>query len=155
MDPNLFHLDWERTFEVLSGIVLAAFLVERFLSVLFENRALLPLFSGSGLKELAAFAASFAVCYYTNFDAVSIIFLRGSTGIPGEIMTAGVIAGGTKASVKLFRDVLMFRSTAYQEYSALRDQGHDPGQAARITAGKPKPGDAAGGKEPPPAPLVG
>jgi len=140
MDPNLFHLDWERTFEVLSAIVIASFLVERFLAVLFENRALLPLFAGGGLKELATFAVAFALCRYTQFDAVSMIFLRDATGVPGEFLTAGVIAGGSKASVKLFRDVLKFRSTAYVEYLELRKAGDAPQEAARRVAGRaPKP----------------
>lgn len=134
MDPNLFHLDWERTFEVLAAIVLVSMLVERFLSVLFENRFLMPLFAGNGLKELISFAVAFAVCRYGNFDAISMILLRESVGVPGQVLTAGVIAGGSKASVKLFRDVLQFRSTAYQEYSDLRDKGRSPQAAAKTVA---------------------
>jgi hypothetical protein len=38
MDPNLYHLDWERTLEVLATIIVLAFVVERALSLLFENR---------------------------------------------------------------------------------------------------------------------
>lgn len=38
MDPNLFHLDWERTFEVLLTIAVLAFFVERAFAPLFENR---------------------------------------------------------------------------------------------------------------------
>ena len=38
MDPNLFHLDWDRTVEALAGIVVLAFLMERSLSLFFENR---------------------------------------------------------------------------------------------------------------------
>jgi hypothetical protein len=139
VDPNLFHLDWERTFEVLSGIVLAAFLIERFLSIFFENRALLPVFAGGGLKELTSFAAAFALCRYTHFDAVSMIFLQSSTGVPGEILTAGVVAGGSKASVKLFRDVLQFRSSAYQDYLEFRKEGHAPSEAAKLAADRRKP----------------
>jgi hypothetical protein len=29
MDPNLFHLDWERLAEVLAAVVVMAFLIER------------------------------------------------------------------------------------------------------------------------------
>ena len=38
MDPNLFHLDWERLIEVLITIVVLAFFLERSLSLLFESR---------------------------------------------------------------------------------------------------------------------
>lgn len=144
MDPNLFHLDWERTFEVLAAIVLVSFLVERFLSVIFETRPLMPLFSGNGLKELIAFGVAFAVCRYGNFDAVSMILLREHVGVPGELVTAGVVAGGSKASIRLFRDVLAFRSSAYNEYLDLKSQGHTSVQAASMVAknagadGRPK-----------------
>lgn len=138
MDPNLFHLDWERTFEVLAAIVVGAFLVERFLSIFFENRVLMPIFAGGGIKEFSSLAVAFALCRYTHFDAVSMIFLRESTGIPGELLTAGVIAGGCKASVKLFRDILQFRSSAYQEYEDLREIGRTPKQAAKVVADRDK-----------------
>ena len=38
MDPNLFHLDWERTLEALVGIIVLSFLVERACALLFESR---------------------------------------------------------------------------------------------------------------------
>jgi hypothetical protein len=48
-----------------------------------------------------------------------MIVLAGKTTPLGEVITAGVIAGGSKASIKLFRDVLGFQSSAYQERKAL------------------------------------
>lgn len=150
MDPNLFHLDWERTFEVLAAIIVAAFLIERFLSVFFESRGLLPLFAGTGAKEITSLVAAYVLCHYTHFDAVSMIFLRESTGIPGQIITAGVIAGGSKASVKLFRDILGFRSSAYQEYIDRRDRGQAPKAAADAVAHR----DSTKPPTPPAAPGV-
>jgi hypothetical protein len=38
MDLNLFHLDYERLFEVLVTIVILSFFIERALLVLFESR---------------------------------------------------------------------------------------------------------------------
>ena len=38
MDPNLFHLDWERTIEALVGIIILSFFVERACALLFESR---------------------------------------------------------------------------------------------------------------------
>ena len=115
MDPNLFHLDWDRTFEALGGIVVLAFLLERSLALFFENRRLVRRLEGQGVKELIAFVVALAVCVRWRFDAVSIIVLSEHTTYLGEAITAGVIAGGSKASVKLFRDVLGFRSSAYDE----------------------------------------
>ena len=41
MDPNLFHLDWERVGEVLTAIVVLSFVLERALAVPFESRLLI------------------------------------------------------------------------------------------------------------------
>lgn len=38
MDPNLFHIDWERTLEALVGVIVLSFLVERACAILFESR---------------------------------------------------------------------------------------------------------------------
>jgi hypothetical protein len=120
MDPNLFHLDWDRTFEALAGIVVLAFVMERALALFFENRRLVRRLEGRGIKELVAFVVALVVCVRWQFDAVSIIVLADRTTVLGEAITAAVIAGGSKASVKLFRDALMFRSSAYDEVSRER-----------------------------------
>lgn len=116
MDPNLFHLDWQRTFEVLAAIVVFSFIVERALVVVFEHRAFVRAFDRRGVKEPIAFLVALAVCFYWDFDAVSMIILREKTSLAGEVLTAAVIAGGSKGAIKLFRDVLGFKSRAYAEY---------------------------------------
>lgn len=75
--------------------------------VFFINR-----FQGKSLKEVIAFGVSAAVCWYWDFDALSMILLKDSVTLYGAIITGGVVAGGSKASVKLFRDILQFKSTA-------------------------------------------
>jgi hypothetical protein len=130
MDPNLFHLDWERTFEVLAASVVLAFILERGLALIFENRVLLPHLENKGVKELIAFVVALVVCVRWQFDAVSMIILTAHTSHVGEFVTAGVIAGGSKASVKLFRDVLGFKSTAYSDYEKQRKMETLPAQAA-------------------------
>jgi hypothetical protein len=124
MDPNLFHLDWERTFEVLAAIVVLAFVVERALAPLFENRWWLARFDDKVSKELVAFGLAVAVCWIWNFDALSMIVLGEHTTRFGEVMTGAVIAGGSKASIKLFRDLLDFKSSAYRE----KERGRAPSE---------------------------
>lgn len=51
IDPNLFHMDWERTFEVLIVIILLAFIVERALAIIFESRFFIDRQSGSGAGD--------------------------------------------------------------------------------------------------------
>ncbi len=63
MDPNLFHVDWERTGEALTLIIILAFLIERALAVVFESRAWLERFDKPGLKEVIAAALSVVVCF--------------------------------------------------------------------------------------------
>ena len=114
MDPTLFHLDWERVGEVLVTIVVLAFLLERALAVLFESRFFIKRFQSVGIKELIATVVSAAVCIIWNFDAISMIVLTGHTTRFGEIVTGAVIAGGSKASLKLFQDVMDVRSSAHE-----------------------------------------
>jgi len=114
MDPNLFHLDWERVGEVLAAVVVLAFILERALAVLFEHRLFLKKFDGKGVKEVIAAFAAIVVCVRWNFDAISMIVLTDRTTVLGELLTGMVIAGGSKASLKLFHDVFDVRSSAHE-----------------------------------------
>ena len=121
MDPNLFHLDWARTFEALAGIVVLSFMIERALAVFFESRLFIdtmeggPKKKGRAFKEIIALIVSIAICIIWKFDAVSIIFLTAKTTILGSIITGAVIAGGSKASIKLFKEMMGFMSDAEAE----------------------------------------
>ncbi len=112
MDPNLFHLNGERLIEVFFAIVILAFILERALAVLFEHRSFVKRAKGKGLKEIIAFVVAALICWYWEFDALSILFPKEHVTIYGELITAAVIAGGSKASIKLFRDVIGAKSTA-------------------------------------------
>src|SRR2546422_8639861 len=102
MDPNLFHLDWERVSEVLATIVVLAFILERALALVFEHRLFVKYFDQSGLKEAIALIVCVYVCLHWNFDGLSIVLLTDKTTPVGEVLTGAVIAGGSKASLKLF-----------------------------------------------------
>jgi hypothetical protein len=113
MDPNLFHIDWERTAEALTVIVLLAFLIERALALLFESRIFIERFDRSGVKESIALVVAIAVCWAWKFDAMTLILLvDDQMRFGGYIITGAVIAGGSKASIKLFHDVMNIKSTA-------------------------------------------
>jgi hypothetical protein len=106
MDPNLFRIDWQQTGEVLIAIVVLAFLVERALALIFESTFYVDRISQYNIKELITFAVCFAICYRWELDGLSVILHGGKMTLIGEAMTAAVIAGGSKASLKLFRDVM-------------------------------------------------
>jgi hypothetical protein len=183
MDPNLFHLDWERTLEALVGIIVLSFLVERACALLFESRWWISQFedarvgnlrgnndnvpSGESipsadesaasvaenpsttennqsktkakeagglaeqkvlagerypLKEFIVFVLSLIICWVWTFDAVSIIMLSERTRLAGIIVTAAVVAGGSKASIALFHDLLRVRSSANEERKKYKEQ---------------------------------
>jgi hypothetical protein len=112
MDPNLFALQTDRLFEALIGIITLSFFVERALAVVFENRWFVQRFAHRGLKEPLTVLVAFAVCRYWDFDALSILFAREKTSILGHLLTATIVAGGSKGSIKLFHDVFNTMSTA-------------------------------------------
>jgi hypothetical protein len=105
-DPNLFHIDWEQTSEVLMCIVVLAFFVERALALVFESQIYIKTLGKFNLKELIALATCFLVTWMWNLDAPSIILHGEKITFIGRLITAAVIAGGSKASLKLFRDVM-------------------------------------------------
>ena len=121
MDPNLFHLEWERVAEVLAAVVLMSFLLERALSLVFGNRYYVERMEDKHVKEVISFVLSAAVCWYWDFDAVSMVFLKEQTTFFGILVTGAVVAGGSKGAIKLFRDVLGFRTTAEEELKSKRD----------------------------------
>ncbi|MGB2696304.1 MAG: hypothetical protein WBD28_00425 [Candidatus Zixiibacteriota bacterium] len=115
MDPNLFVLDGGRVFEVLVAVVVMAFLIERALSVVFESRLFIRYAKDKGLKEILAVAAGVVVCWIWQFDALSIIFVKEKVTPFGLVVTGFIVAGGSKAAIKLFKDVMGFMSTAERE----------------------------------------
>lgn len=125
MEPLFPRVDFELLVEVLLLITVLAFFVERALSLLFEHRLYITHFNDKGLKEPIAFIVSFGVVWYWNFDALGALFQAERTSLWGYLITAAIIAGGSKASIKLFSDLLKIRSTAEEARLARkRAQAH-------------------------------
>lgn len=120
MDPNLFHLDWMRLIEVLTAVVVLAVFLERGLAVIFESRFWVSRRGLSPLKEPIALMAALLIVWDLDFDALSMIALTERISWVGRAVTAAVIAGGSKASLKLFRDIMGIQSSAYQMREQLR-----------------------------------
>ena len=163
MDPNLFYLDWERTFEALVGIIVLSFFIERTLSLVFESTWWIRQFEdprigrplpnhqkpdGASeanvnndeneatisevqkplpaqrvpLKEALSFILALVICRVWDFDAVSIVLLSEHTQLVGIIITAGIIAGGSKGSIALFHNLLGIRSSADKARQELKEK---------------------------------
>jgi hypothetical protein len=106
---------------ILWTLVVMSVFIERALSVVFEHRAYLRYFDEKGLKELISFLASLIACYAYRFDAFGLLMGRADAGLVGLVLTAAVVAGGSKASMSMFHQLLNVRSAAAKEQAAIRE----------------------------------
>lgn len=134
VDPNLFHLNWERTFEGLALVIILAFVVERVLALLFESKPFIVRMDHSGVKEVIAAVVSIVICVSWQFDVISVMILTPETTDLGYALTGLLIAGGSKASIKLFHDLLNVKSTTYAHRYAITAEHSE----AKIVAAKRK-----------------
>ena len=116
MDPTLFALNADVVGEALGGIVVLSLVVERALAPILEWRPVLLATKDKGIKEPIAVIVSVATVIYIEFDALAIMFSGESNSWIGYLITGLVVAGGSKGSIKLFRDYLGWQSTARKEY---------------------------------------
>lgn len=106
--PAGLPVSGEEVFKILWVLVVLAFMVERALSVLFEHRAWVQLedrFRLKGLKELVAVLLAYQLAAWSGFDALALMFHQPS-GRRTLLLTALIVAGGSKGAVKLMQDVL-------------------------------------------------
>ena len=115
MDPNLFRIDWDVLAEVMATIVVLSFFIERALALLFEHRFMVNRVSNRGLKEPIALVVSFAIVRALDFDALAIVFHQDETKVWGCLVTAAIVAGGSKASMALFHNAMNAKSAALRE----------------------------------------
>ena len=120
VDPNYFAVNWETTGEVLAMIVVLSFFTERALALLFENKWFINFEKSRDLhlKEIIALVVASIVCFITKLDALTIVLLQSETTFFGYVFTGAIIGGGSKASVKLFRDMMKVKSAAQEGLDA-------------------------------------
>lgn len=122
MDPSLFRIDWEVLAEVLVAIIVLAFFIERALSLVFEHRLFVERLGQKGLKEPIAFLVSLGLVWYWSFDAIGVVLHADTTSWWGYMLTAAIVAGGSKASIKLFHDLLQVKSSAARQLALKTSQ---------------------------------
>lgn len=126
VDPNLAALNWGVLGEQLVLIVVTAAIVERALSTFFETEWFLKYQTArnrdgkgtGGIKTVIAFFASLLIAWLYQLDIMAVLLSHERTSFLGAIVTAGVVAGGAKGSLKLFRDVMNIKSSARIRYEA-------------------------------------
>lgn len=123
---------------VMLGVtVVLSFIIERALAVPFEHKKIEALLLRHPLKEPIAVLVSLFVCMYWHIDVITAL-VPGSGRHPdfwGELLTATLIAGGSKASLKLFQDVLGIKNEAKKPGGSTPA----PGATPRPEAGAPNP----------------
>lgn len=119
--PSSSLMDPEHTTNALLAVVVLAFFVERALAPLFENKRFLQAtLDRSGFKEGVAAALGVGLCWVYGFDALGILLGQANSTRLGQAITGLVVAGGSKAAVKLFHDVLGIMSDASRDKARLR-----------------------------------
>lgn len=103
--------------EVFVVVAALAVFIERALSLVYEHRLMIGKLDGK--KEVIAFAVAVFLCWFYQVDALAAMFGKPLSAV-GIGVTAAVVAGGAKGSVRLFRDWLQVRSSAYANHEAKR-----------------------------------
>ena len=99
----------EKLIPAITYIVVLSIFLERALAVLFEWRAVRDWIKQKMLRAPIAYLVALLICILYNFDALSVIFSESKNNpLFGYILTAGVIAGGSKGAILLFQGVLGF-----------------------------------------------
>jgi hypothetical protein len=124
--PSVADVTGVNAFKVVYVVTVLAFMIERALAVGFELRYWIRLEEGlerafgvKGLKELAATAVAYAVIAHVRFDAIADLFQTASTG-GTRLLTALIIAGGSKGAVKLMQEVLDIRKPEIRALAAAK-----------------------------------
>lgn len=113
-------MDFSQFTEAILKLIFTAFLVERSLSLFFEQRWFIQKTkSRPNIRSFIALFYSMLFVYATDLNIVYFIERDSLTGDELErciksiillFITAAFVAGGSKASLKLFRDVMKIRS---------------------------------------------
>ena len=113
----------ESLIPILTYIVVISIFLERALVVLFEWKGTRDWIKRKMLRAPIAYVVSFLICIKYQFDALSVIFPESQNQLFGYVLTAGVIAGGSKGAILLFQGILGFgHKSVSQKVQAKSDQ---------------------------------
>lgn len=109
-------------------VVIFALFLERAVAALFEWtwwKRLREKVPGTGTPVV--YLIALAICNHTKFDALLLIRNPDNEAFDafsiGTLVTAGVIAGGSKGAILLFQDILGFGEKALETRRRIRAQG--------------------------------
>ena len=94
----------ENVASVFALLITLSVIIERGLATVFGWKYYQKLLGGKGLKVPLAFGVSFLVANQVPVDLVAILF-NGETSILGQVLTAGLLRGGSKKVAEAFGDI--------------------------------------------------
>ena len=89
---------------VFALLIALTVIVERGLATVFGWKYYTKLLVGKGLKVPLAFGVSFLIANQVPVDLVALLF-NGETSVLGQVLTAGLLSGGSKKVAETFGDI--------------------------------------------------
>lgn len=96
--------DYDLIFGTLLALFLCAVFLERALALVFQSKYYERYLGNKGLKPAIAFIICYLVVRQYDFDVFSLVLNRGSF-FWGPVITAGVIAGGSKGVISIWQKI--------------------------------------------------
>ena len=94
----------ENVASVFALLITLSVIVERGLATVFGWKYYVKLLGGKGLKAPIAFGVSFLNANQVPVDLVALLF-NGETSVLGQVLTAGLLSGGSKKVAETFGDI--------------------------------------------------
>jgi len=95
---------FENVASVFALLITLSVIVERGLATLFGWKYYTKLLGGRGLKVPIAVVVSFIIAHQVPVDLVAMLF-NGETSVLGQVLTAGLLSGGSKKVAETFGDI--------------------------------------------------
>ena len=89
---------------VFALLITLSVIVERGLATIFGWKLYQKLLGGKGLKVPIALGISFLIANQVPVDLVAMLF-DGDTTVLGQVLTAGLLSGGSKKVAETFGDI--------------------------------------------------
>jgi hypothetical protein len=95
---------FENVASVFALLITLSVIIERGLATLFGWKYYAKLLGGRGLKVPIAVVVSFIIANQVPVDLVAMLF-NGEASVLGQVLTAGLLSGGSKKVAETFGDI--------------------------------------------------
>ena len=95
---------FENVASVFALLIALSVIIERGLATIFGWKYYVKLLGGKGLKVPVTLAVSFVIAQQVPVDLIALLF-NGEASLLGQILTAGLLSGGSKRIAETFGDL--------------------------------------------------